>query len=255
MAEKYLYGQGRVKLAEIISNVTQPWVWAGDVSELSLAFEEEKADHKESYSGKKAKVREFTIGTDMTMSATVHQFSGENISRFTRGSVTNDVSGTVTAEVLGTVTAGIEVSLAQIGVSGVVITDSAGTPATIDASHYSVDANFGNIVFNTLPTAPAPTMPLKAAYSYAAAEQVAFLNAEQKQIALRYEGINLAEGGAPVLVELYKVSPGLLQELGLITTGSEVAGMSVEGAVLLDTRKPAGGELGQFGRIIQLAPV
>ncbi|UCM30546.1 hypothetical protein LE197_11895 [Pseudomonas sp. PS1(2021)] len=71
-------------------------------------------------------------------------------------------------------------------------------------------------------------------------------------MALRYEGINLAEDGAPIIVEIYKLSPGLLQELSLITDGNDVAGMPVSFSALLDTSKPANGPLGQFGRIIQV---
>ncbi|MNC84108.1 hypothetical protein D3C75_1384530 [compost metagenome] len=63
--------------------------------------------------------------------------------------------------------------------------------------------------------------------------------------------MNLAEGGAPVVMELYKLAPGLLSELALITEGTEVAGLPVTFAALLDTSKPASGDLGQFGRIVQ----
>lgn len=71
-------------------------------------------------------------------------------------------------------------------------------------------------------------------------------------MALRYEGINLAENGAPVIAELYKCAPSLLNELALITDGNDVAGMPVNFGVLLDSLKPAGGGLGQFGRLIQV---
>lgn len=253
MEEKFLYGQGKVKLAPIVAGVTGKWEWVGDVSALSVGFEEEKAEHKESWSGKKAKVREFNIGNDMTMSATFHSYHADNLARFTRGTASSKVSGTVTSEDLGAVIAGDEIALEYPGVSNVVITDSATPAVTIAAEHYDVEDKWGNVLFKTLPAAPAPTPPLKAAYSYAAHSQVSFLSADQQDVALRYEGINLAEGGAPVIVELYKVSPGLLSELGLISDGNEVNGMEVEGAVLLDTRKPAAGALGQFGRIIQLS--
>lgn len=253
MEQKFLYGQGKVKLAEIVAGVTGKWEWVGDVSALAVGMEEEKAEHKESYSGKKAKVREFNIGNDMTLSATFHSYHSDNIARFTRGTVTEESSSTVTGESLGTVEVGDEISLVYPGVSSLIIEDSEGSPVTIAETHYELESNFGNILFNSLPDTPAPTMPLVANYTYADHEQVSFLSADQKQYALRYEGINLAEGGAPVIVELYKLSPGLLSELALITDGNEVAGMDVEGAVLLDTRKSAAGALGQFGRIIQLS--
>ena len=252
MAEQYFYGQGKVKLAKIIGGVRQPWRWVGDVSALSTAFAEEKASHRESYSGKKSKVREFNITNDMTVNATFHDLGTENLVLFTQGTATENEAGTVTAELLrNPVAAGDEVALENPGVSDVVITDSTGTPATIDPEHYELDPAYGNILFLSLPD-PAPTMPLKAAYTYAANKSVSFLSAPQQQVALRYEGINLAEGGAPVIVELYKLSPGLLQELALITDGNDVAGMQVTGSVLLDSSKSATGPYGQYGRIVQL---
>ncbi|MBX6190018.1 hypothetical protein ISD42_34030, partial [Pseudomonas aeruginosa] len=43
-----------------------------------------------------------------------------------------------------------------------------------------------------------------------------------------------------------------LQELALISDGNTVAGMQISGGILLDTSKPDTGDLGRFGRIIQL---
>lgn len=71
-------------------------------------------------------------------------------------------------------------------------------------------------------------------------------------MALRYRGINLAEDGAPIILELYKLAPGLLQTLSMIAEGTEVAGMPVSFSSLLDSHKPANGSLGQFGRLIQV---
>ncbi|MDT4842762.1 hypothetical protein FQZ97_766750 [compost metagenome] len=64
--------------------------------------------------------------------------------------------------------------------------------------------------------------------------------------------MNLAENGAKCMVELYKVSAGLLQSLSLITSGNQLAGSPVTFSSLLDSSKPASGDLGQFGRYIEL---
>ncbi|HTF96500.1 MAG TPA: hypothetical protein VL995_10230, partial [Cellvibrio sp.] len=229
--ERYYYGQGKIKIAEVIANVVGAYSWVGDVSAFSVGFAEEKAAHQESYSGQRSKVREFNISNDMTLNMTFHDFNAENKARFTNGTVTDIATGTVTAENLpNPVVVGTEYALANPGVSSVVITDSAGTPAVVPANHYTLDAAFGNLIFNSLPASPA--FPFKVAYSYAARSQLAFLNASQKTYALKYEGVNLAEGGAPVIVELYRLSTGLMQELALITSGNALAGMQVSGSVL-----------------------
>ena len=52
--ETYFYGQGPIDLAVITNNVTGPWVWIGDVSELTGTFAEETVALRESFTGKKS---------------------------------------------------------------------------------------------------------------------------------------------------------------------------------------------------------
>ncbi|WP_260331342.1 hypothetical protein [Pseudomonas aeruginosa] len=162
-------------------------------------------------------------------------------------------AGSVTGEALpADLVAGDVIRLANPGVSELVITDSASTPAPLDPQYYALRADgLRRGPTAGLPT-PAPTQPFKAAYEYAATRQVGMFTAPQPTIALRYKGINLAEGGAPVIVELFKVATDPLQELALISDGNTVAGMQISGGILLDTSKPDTGDLGRFGRIIQL---
>lgn len=250
--ETYFYGQGKVKLAIIKPDGTlQPWSWVGDVSAFKISMSEETISHRESYSGKKAKVREFGYSSEATVEAVLHSIDTRNLALFTDGTQTEQDAGTVTAETLPELLAGEEVVLAHPGVSDVVITDSAASPVTLDAENYTVDPAYGTLVIHTLPSGA--EQPFKVAYSHAASKQVAFLNSTSRpNVALRYEGINLAENGAPVIAELYKCAPSLLNELALITDGNDVAGMPVNFGVLLDSLKPAGGGLGQFGRLIQV---
>lgn len=249
MTETYFYGQGKV-----YSRVSGgKWRWWGDVSALTLAAEIQKAEHIESYSGQKGLARSFPIGKTVTLNATLHQIDTAAIAEGLYGAVSDIAAGSVTNESLGTVAAGDIVKLAFGAVSSVVITDSLGSPATIAGSHYDLDARFGSIEFLTLPSGPAPTQPLKAAYSHLAGTQANFLTQPAKTVEFRYEGVNLAEENAPVIVELYKVSSDPFQELALITDGNDVAGLPLASAVLIDTSKSASGALGQFGRFVQFA--
>jgi len=255
MTDTYYYGQGKVEAAPIVGGVIGDYRFLGDVSALSVALAVEKVEHKESYSGQKALVRSFPIGKTATLNMTLRSIETENLAMVLYGKAINTPAGTVTGEDLGTIAVGDTVKLAQIGVKNLVITDSAGTPNTIDPSHYQLldNGHFGEIVFNSLPTSPAPVMPLKAAYEHAPKKAVGMFTAPQPTVAIRYKGLNLAEGNAPVLIELYKVATDPLAELPLISDGTEVAGLSITGGILLDSSKPASGELGQFGAISQLA--
>lgn len=250
--EKYMYGQGKVKLAEILANGSYgPWGWLGDVSALEGSFAESEVSHRESYSGRKAKVRSWMTETELTWSATIHQLNVDGVARFTQGRITEGAQGTVTGEAFpADLVAGDVVTLEHPGISNLVITDSSGTPATLDPEHYEYDA-YGNVTILSLPSL-APTQPFSASYSHAATRQVAMLAGPRKQYALRYEGINLAENNQPIILELYKLSPGLLQTLSMITSGNQLAGAPVTFTSLLDTSKPANGPLGQFGRLIEI---
>lgn len=250
--EKYMYGQGKVKLAEILVNGTRgPWEWIGDVSTLDGTFAETEVSHRESYSGLKAKVRSWMTETEMTWAATIHQLNVDGVARFTQALITEGAQGTVTSEEFpDDLVAGDVVTLEHPGPSNLVITDSAGTPATLDPEHYEYDA-YGNVTLLSLPT-PVATQPFSAAYSYAATRQAALLAGSRKQYALRYEGINLAENNQPIILELYKLSPGLLQTLSMITSGNQLASAPVNFTSLLDTSKPASGPLGRFGRLIEI---
>ena len=74
MTDKYFYGQGKFELAEILSGgALGPYVWVGDVSEVSGTMSQTAINHRESYSGKKAKVREFFTELGMDWSATLHK--------------------------------------------------------------------------------------------------------------------------------------------------------------------------------------
>lgn len=251
MIEQYYFGQGKI-WSRLYGVAGAKWRWWGDVSELNAASATEKASHKESYSGKKATVRSFGIGQSMTLSGTLHQLDTVSLGELLYGEATTVAGGSVVGESLGTVAVGDIFRLANPGASSLVITDSLGTPATIAATHYRFDGRFGDLEFLTLPSSPAPTMPLKAAYSYSGYKQVNFFTKPQPILEFRYEGVNLAENEAPVIVEFYKAATEPLQQLALINNGNQLAGSPFSLEVLLDSSKPVGGVLGQFGRMQQV---
>lgn len=255
MSETYYYGQGRLSVAarDPATGAIGKWRWIGDVSALSVKLATEKVKHNESYSGQVAETRNFTTKKTATLDMTMHQIDPDNLSMALYGTTQTTASGTVTAEVIPAgLAAGDIFYLAKQGVSTVVITDSTVTPKTlVQGTDYVIeDAAFGRCRLINIGTF---TQPFKAAYSNGATKAVGMFTAAQPILAVRYEGVNLAEGNAPVMVDLYKVATDPLQELSLISTGSDVAGMQVSGGILLDTSKPVTGTLGQFGAVTQIA--
>lgn len=256
--EQYFYGQGRIYVRPVGSVGNGGWRWIGDMSSLTFGGTDESVSHKESFSGQKSSVRKFSIGGDRTLNGVIHQMDTNILAELLRGTVTVIPPGTVTAETFPqTVAVGDTIKLDfPYNVSDLVITDSAGSPVTLAPEHYDAFLEHGSIELLSLPSAPgALTQPLKAAYKHAGARQVAFFNAAPKEMQLRYEGINLAEGNAPVIAEFYKVSTAPLQELALITSGTDLAGMNYQAECLADASRPANGPLGRFGRFVQINPI
>lgn len=245
----YYFGQGKV-WSRRLTPTLQKWRWWGDVSELTAGFEVEKVSHKESYSGNKGLARDFAVSKALKLSAKLHQIDTAALVEQVYGSVTAIASGSVVAEVLPTVVVGDVVKLDFGGVSALSIVDSAGTPVAFGAVNYELDPRFGSIEILTLPGGI--VQPLKASYTHTAGSQLALLTTAQPILQFRYEGINLAESNAPVIFECYRVGTEPLKDLALITSGTDVAGVTIDMAGLIDSSKSASGALGQFGRFIQL---
>lgn len=251
--ETYLYGQGRISVAvrDPTTGAPGPFRWIGDVSALSVKLAVTKVQHSESFSGQRALVRSFPTAKSATVDMTLDQIDPANLALVLYGNAQTVATGTVTAETLpGTLAVGDSVFLANPGVSDVVITDSTGTPLTLVAgTDYNVNPGSGRVDILNL---GAYVQPFKANYSYSGRESVGMFTSGQPSLALKYEGINLAENNAPVLVDLYNVAPDPLAQLDLISTGNDVAGMQITAGILLDSTKAANGALGQFGAITTL---
>lgn len=255
-AETYYYGQGRVSLAlrDPATGVPGAYQWIGDVSVFKLKYTSDKVQHKESYSGQRGLVRSFPVGAALDIDMTLHQFDAANLARVLRSTVVSTSAGTATAEALGdaSTAVGDVLYLQNPGASDVVITDStSASPKTlVEGTDYTVDADFGRI---TMVNVIGYVLPLAVAYSYKARTAVGMLTQGQSNFALKYEGVNLAEGSAAVIADVYKLAPDIVSELDLITSGTDVAPLAVTGAGLLDGSKPSSGALGQFGSITQVA--
>ncbi|MCL6378691.1 hypothetical protein EXT57_15200 [Pectobacterium brasiliense] len=242
--ETYFYGQGKVFLAKRDANgKPKAWRWVGDVSALSLALTVENLTHRESYSGQRATVRRFPTSKDGTVTSTWHEYSPQNLSQVLYGEHAVIPAGTVTGEALGSnIAVGDRLTLAQQNVSDVVI----GT--LVAGTDYEVDAMYGAIEFLT-PQAGA----VSANYSYEGGINTTLFSVQPENLALRYEGINLAEGGAAVIVELYKLAFDPVSALALINNDTSLAALETTAGVLFDTARPNDPLLGRFGRIINVA--
>ncbi|MFZ6712997.1 hypothetical protein [Undibacterium sp. TC9W] len=247
---QYYLGQGKTFFGLRDANGNPKSLrWLGDVDEAKITFKTTKVERKESWSGERGKSMSLVLDKEANLDLTLMDFSPENVSQVIFGKNSLIANGTVTGEVLPSgLLSGDRIALKYPQVSAVTITDSSATPVTLNSSKYDVEAVYGAI---TIKDATGLTEPLKVAYTHGGVNSISIFSKIPDDVYFRYEGINLAQGGTPIIVELYRLKTEPLKELALIT--EKQGDMKISAEVLIDSTKPADGEMGRFGRILQVS--
>lgn len=220
----------------------------GDAPKCTVSLTSETEKRKESRTGQRLTSGVLDKGKEATVALTLNYASAKNLAEGLYGTINQVAGGTATAEALPSgLAVDDEVALDFGDVSSVVITDSAGTPATLTAgTHYEVaSANAGVIRILDVGSF---TQPFKAAYSYGAAVDVTMFSATPPERYLLLDGINTVDN-QPVTVHLYRCKFQPLQNLDLIN--DSYGQIELTGEVLYDTEAVADASLGPFGKIRQ----
>lgn len=247
----YASFQGRVYLAERDAfgnpiNTRMP----GNVASLTISLDTDVIEHFESMSGQRAVDLLLVKQKKANVSLVIEEFTEENLALALYGSAIFSAGGTVTAETVGGASpvVGERYFLAHQKISNLTLQDSASSPTTLtDGVHYTVDLDFGAVVFLDL---TGLTPPFKANYSYGAVDEVSIFTQPIPERYLRFEGVNTATGNTKTLVELYRVAFSPAKQIDFIT--DDLAKFELEGSLLADPTKPYNATLGQFGRIVQI---
>lgn len=248
----YFSGQGKLFVAALTANgLPGAFRWLGNVPDFAPKFETSKIEHKESYTGQRLTDANITTESKLSVSATIEDWSRENLAMVTRGEAITTTSGTVVDEASPAVLAVGDIwALKNQNVSVLSIKDSSAVPVTISAANYTLDPAFGTVVLKAAALTGA-TLPLKASYTKGITDVVAFFTKGINEVALRFEGVNTADGNKKVLVEIYRVALDPTQELGLIT--KELGQFKMAGNTLIDNTKADDPLFGKFGRMLYLA--
>lgn len=251
MNHPYDFGPGKLFFRPCDDD-SAAWASFGDLTSLSLSAAPLAGGRTESWSGNRGRLPGQPLAGTLALSAVLHALNPVSLAELVGGVVAEQAAGSVVDYALPPVVPGSEVRLPDLGVSGLVITDSAAAPVTIAPEHYALNGAFGAIVFTSLPEAPAPTQPLRAAYAHQASQRVGLLEAAPRPLALRYECINYAAGNAALVLELWRVEIARLKDLVLVDQGRALRGVPLSGDVLLDTTRAQPGLLGGFGQVSQV---
>ena len=247
----FFSGQGKLYIAARASNGNAgAFRYVGNVSDFKPQMATTTIEHKESTSGQRLTDLRLTTEKKANVDAVLDDFDKANLGLALYSTPVTVAGSSVTNEVLPSALAvGDFVRLKYPDVSAVVITDSTGTPLTLVlGTNYEISsANHGTLKILNL---GAYVQPFKAAYTYAAHDNVPMFNTAPAERWLRFEGINTADGDKPVLVELYRVLLDPLKELAVIS--DDIGSLNLSGSVLYDDTKVADSYLGQFGRFVHI---
>lgn len=221
--------------------------WVGNVPEATLSLNSESTDKNESYSGQRLQIGRLVTATTASLNMTLDEWSSANLALAFQGAVNNITSGSVTGETFPTgLVAGDQVRLAHSFVTGLALTDSAASPATVDPGDYRLVGHAGATVEIVDPTGY--TQPFKAAYTYPAVNNIVMFSQPGAEVFVQFDGLN-TETGKPVLIELWRVRFNPVSELGLIN--AEYGSLSMSAAVLFDPGRAPDPALGGFGRLLE----
>ncbi|QLP58627.1 hypothetical protein HV092_14690 [Klebsiella quasipneumoniae] len=243
MRENYYYGQGKVFLAP--RDNKRAFRWVGDVSSLKIAFSYEQQITKASRGGQLYQNQRIITGASGSISSTWHNFSVENLALLLGAQpVDEPFSFNEQFPVPDGVVKGDIIALPHTTVFNVSIN---GLERDAD---YVVDRQFGTIEFLSTPAVGMRTVEYDHLYN----QWIPFFSLKPQEFYLRFQGVNLAEDSAPVLLELYRVSVDPLAILEMISSGTDIAGMDMTSLILPDFNQQTGTALSFFGRIQVVNP-
>ena len=249
---QYFSGQGRVFIgARDLHGNAAGLHFVGNVPELRVSPSVETIDHQEAQTGQRLTDLQILRSTTAEFTCTLEELLAVNLSLALYGQTTVVTPGTVVGERLANpVTLGSLYPLARQNVSAVVVRDSSPTPRVLPATQYNLNAKHGSLSINDVTAGGPFVQPFTVDYAYGAAQHTAMFTQPLPERWVRFEGLNTANGNREVVIDLYRVSINPTRELSLIS--DELMRFELSGRVLADLSKPAGGDLGQFGRMVIL---
>lgn len=240
----YYYGQGKVFLARRLADGRAGAMrWVGDVSALNVNFTFEQQVNKVSRGGMLLPSQLYKTAQSASISSTWHYFSAENLALVLGAApIIEPFSIKAEDEFPAGIIEGDIYSLSHAAVFNV---DIEGLKNDVD---YVVDRQWGTIEFLVTPA----NKSLLVKYEHLQNQSLPLFTSTPVELSLRYQGVNIAQDNAPVLVELYRLVLEPLATLELINTSNNMPGMEIVAQLLADLSRKKAAELGYFGRIQQV---
>jgi hypothetical protein len=223
-------GQVYARLAGSASALAE----VGGVAELKLVINEDikkQGDYAHTGGGTRAQVNRIK---DVMLEAKFQDLNLVNLARAVFGSSAEVLSGTVVAEAVVGYKGGL-IKLANPTPTSVVVKKAAATIAM--AGNYEVRPEGIFVYSNAVDILDADALTVD--YAYAGYDVVQALVASAPELEFLFGGLNEADNGKAVKVEIFKVKMGATSGFNLITT--DFAELDVKGEVLSDQTKVGAG--------------
>jgi hypothetical protein len=224
--------------------------FVGTASELKFGLQTEEVDHKETTSGNRLIDGVLTKPGQATLSFTLDTLSKGNVEMGLQSSQVSNAGTGITGETQATLAVGDFIFTKHGNITSLVITDSAGSPATLTLNtHYSLDdAVHGLIKILSLGSF---TQPFKLAYTYAQEIIFPFFANTGQERYFRFLGLNTyMSPNKKVAFEFYRGKPKPFSEFKLID--EEFGKYAIEVRLLADSVRASDANFLQFGRYIPL---
>jgi hypothetical protein len=212
----------------------------GNVLALNLEHTED-VQRQEDYSrlggGTHAEVRRVT---DVKLSMKLADLNLVNLTRATQGTLAGVTGAAVVDEPFTLASLGGLLPLANIAPTSVTVKKG---PAAASATVVPMAGNYeirgeGIYVLETA-TGVAAADKLWVSYSYGDYATVEALTTKAAELELIFGGMNEAETGKPVVINIWRCSQGVTKQLAMLGTGFN--GLDIEGTVLKDPLKTGSG--------------
>lgn len=248
--------QGEIYAALLDSTTKLPatgWWWMGNCPKGEIVPKIERRQKKESYTGLRQITRSAIKSREYAINLTVEDLHKENIKRALLGKSTTTASGAVTAETHGTLAVGSVVKLKNPNATSIVVTDSAGSPATLvaDTDYKILDAKHGLIEILSLGSY---TQPFKFAYTKGATLVVTGMEADDSdEYAIYCKLINTEDAPDQAIgFEAYRLQFDPTQLLAIINDDQGSFEISAQG--LRHSTFAADAERGGYFRLLYTDP-
>lgn len=244
--------QGEIYLALLDATTKLPggYWWIGNCPKAEFVPKIERRSKKESWSGLRQTARTAIKSREATLNMTIEDLHKDNLAVGLLGKKVTTAGGSITNETHGSaLVVGSIVHLKNPNASSIVVTDSAGSPATLvaDTDYKVLDAKAGLIEILSLGSY---TQPFKFAYTAAAISVITGMEADDSnEYALFVKLINTEDAPDQALgLEVYRMQIDPTQLLALIN--DDQGSFDISAICLRHNTHAANSERGGYFRFI-----